>query len=407
MSHDYDVVIIGAGMVGASLACALAPSGLRIAIIESIALSHDQQPSYDDRGITLSPSSKRILEHIDVWQQVQSDVTPIKKIHVSEQGRFGFAHLDAATAQHEALGHVVIARSLGQALHKQMSTFENLELICPAELKQFQRRDTSMELEVSIANKTRQIKAGLLVGADGSRSLVRRLAGINTKEKDFKQTAIVANVTTQLPNLSTAFERFTSHGPIALLPIDTNRSVLVFTVNKKDAAHYLSLSDADYLREIESEFGRRLGNIEQVGQRRSYPVFFIEALEQYKEQLVLLGNAAHTIHPNAAQGFNLGLRDVAGLAESIFAGIERGCSINDVAILKDYMALRQADQQKVMQFTSGLAKSFYNDLPVLSFARNMAMMVIDAIPDFKKSFVNRTMGLAGLQPRFVRGQSLS
>lgn len=406
MSHDYDVVIVGAGMVGASLACALAPSGLRIAIIESVTLTNDQQPSYDDRGITLSPSSKRILEHINVWQQVQAYTTPIKKIHISEQGCFGFTHLDAAEAGYAELGNVVVARSLGQALHQQMSTFDNVKLICPAELKHFQRTDSGMTLEIANSDKTETISAGLLVGADGSRSLVRRLAGINTKEKDFKQTAIVANITTQKPNNATAYERFTAHGPVALLPIDKNRSVLVFTVNKENAERYLTLSDEQYIKAIEIEFGRRLGKIQQVGQRRSYPIVFIEAVGQYQEQLILLGNAAHSIHPNAAQGFNLGLRDVAGLAECIFAGIEKGLSIDDISILENYMKLREADQQRVMNFTNRLANSFYNELPLLSSARNMAMLLLDTLPDLKTSFVERTMGIAGLQPRLVRGQSL-
>lgn len=406
MSPDYDVVIIGAGMVGASLACTLAPSGLRIAIIESVTLSNEQQPSYDDRGITLSPSSKRILERIDVWKQIESFTTPIKKIHVSEQGRFGFTHLDADELGYSELGNVVVARSLGQALHKKMSTYENIELICPAELKHFQRTDSGMHLEITRSDKTETISAGLLVGADGSRSLVRRLAGINTKENDFKQTAIVANVTTQKQNNAVAYERFTKHGPVALLPIDQNRSVLVFTVDKENATSYLNMSDEAYIKAVESEFGRRLGNIEQVGQRRSYPILFIEAVEQYQQQLILLGNAAHSIHPNSAQGFNLGLRDVAGLAECIFAGIEKGLATDNISILENYIKLREADQQRVMNFTNRLASSFYNELPLLSSARNIAMLLLDSIPDLKSSFVEKTMGIAGLQPRLVRGESL-
>ncbi len=406
MPHDYDVAIIGAGMVGASLACALAPSGLRIAIIEFVALNNEQQPSYDDRGITLSPSSKRILEHIGVWQQVQSCTTPIKKIHISEQGRFGFTHLDAAETGNSALGHIVVARSLGIALHKQMSAFENVKLICPAELRHIQRTDSGMTLEIVNSNTTETMSAGLLVGADGGRSLVRRLAGINTKEKDFKQTAIVANVTTQKPNHATAYERFTSHGPIALLPIGTNRSVLVFTVNKNDAERYLNMPDEHYIKAVETEFGRRLGKIEQVGQRRSYPIVFIEAIVQFQQQLILLGNAAHSIHPNAAQGFNLGLRDVAGLTECISAAIEKGLTTDDISILEAYIKLRQTDQQRVIRFTNGLANSFYNELPLLGAARNAAMLLLDSMPDLKRSFVEKTMGIAGLQPRLVRGQSL-
>jgi 2-octaprenyl-6-methoxyphenol hydroxylase len=403
MPHDYDVVIVGAGMVGASLACALASSGLRIAIIESVSLSDNQQPSYDDRGITLSPSSKRILEHINVWSKIQAFTTPIKKIHVSEQGRFGFTHLDALESGQPELGHVVVARSLGQALHKHMLSFDSVNLICPAILKHFHRTDVGMSVEITLGDKTETIIAGLLVGADGNHSLVRRLAGINTNEKDFKQTAIVANVTTQKENHGTAFERFTPHGPVALLPIDNNRSVTVFTVNKDDSERYLNMSDDQYIKSIENEFGRRLGNIEKVGQRRSYPIIFIEAIEQYQDQLILLGNAAHAIHPNAAQGFNLGLRDVAGLVECLLEGIEKGLSTNDISILENYLKLRLADQKRVIRFTNGLANSFYNEWPILSTARNMAMLVLDSLPDLKLSFIEKTMGLAGVQPKFVRG----
>ena len=406
MPRDYDVVIIGAGMVGASLACALAPSGLKSAIIESIELSNTDQSSYDDRGITLSPSSKRILEYIGVWQQVQQDVFPIKKIHVSEQGRFGFAHLDANQTAYAELGHVVVARSLGQALHKQLKLFENITLLCPAELKHFQRVNNQMQVEVVNKGNIETISAGLLVGADGNNSLVRRLAGINMQEHDFKQTAIVVNVTTQKPNHATAYERFTSHGPVALLPIGNNKSVLVFTVSTDDAKHSLSMSDKQFINKIEKEFGRRLGRIEQIGNRRAYPIIFSEATEQYQEQLVLLGNSAHVIHPNAAQGFNLGLRDVAGLAESISTGIKKGIDINDVMLLENYLKSRITDQKRVMRFTNGLANTFYNKWPLLNATRNLAMLIVDVIPDLKASFVETSMGLAGEQPRIVRGLSL-
>jgi len=404
MSRDYDVVIIGAGMVGASLACALAPSGLRIAIIEAVTLKNDYQPSYDDRGLTLSPSSMRILEHIGVWQNVLPAINPIKKIHISEQGRFGFTHMDAAQTNNNDLGYVVVARSLGQALHKQMLSFENISLICPAELKSFKQSEEAMSIEISCSGRSELITSGLLVGADGSQSLVRRLAAINVKEHDFKQTAIVANVTTQKPNQATAYERFTHHGPVALLPIDKNRSVLVFTVATENAAQYMSIADTQFIDAVETEFGRRLGKIEQIGQRRSYPIMFIEAVEQYQQQLILLGNAAHSIHPNSAQGFNLGLRDVAGLAECVFAAIEKGLDIDDISILENYISLRLPDQQRVMRFTNRLASSFYNKNPLLIPARNLAMLMIDTLPIVKETFIKQAMGIAGLQPRAVRGQ---
>lgn len=403
MSRDYDVVIIGAGMVGASLACALAPSGLRIAIIEAVTLKNDHQPSYDDRGLTLSLSSKRILEYIGVWQNVLPAVNPIKRIHVSEQGRFGFTHLDAAQIDKDELGFVVIARFLGQALHKQMSVYENITLICPAELKHFKQNEAGMTVEISRSGRSELITTGLLVGADGGRSLVRRLAAINTKEHDFRQTAIVANVTTQKPNLATAFERFTHHGPVALLPIDKNRSVLVFTVDTESAKRYMVMTDEQFIEAAEIEFGRRLGKFEHIGKRRSYPIMFIEAVEQYQEQLVLLGNAAHSIHPNSAQGFNLGLRDVAGLAECIFAAIDKGINLDDIKILENYIKLRSPDQQRVMRYTNRLANSFCNNNLLLIPVRNLAMFMLDTIPAVKESFIHQGMGIAGLQPQVVRG----
>lgn len=406
MPRDYDVVIAGAGLVGASLACALAPLGLRIAVIEAVELGSVQQPGYDDRGLTLFPASKSILERLGLWKELAASATPIKQIHVSEQGRFGFTRLDSAQVGRQQLGHVVIARALGHAVHKKMRSYKNINLMCPASLRRFQRSSSAMIVELSVKNKQESVRCGLLVGADGSRSLVRRLAGINTHEQDFKQTAIVANITTQKTNDFTAYERFTRHGPIALLPVAKKRAVLVLTVNKATAEHYLSIDDRQYSKVIEKEFGRRLGNIEKTGRRCSYPVCFIEAVEQYRENLVLLGNAAHTLHPNAAQGFNLGLRDVAGLAECIAAGIKKNADAGDISILKNYLTLRYADQKRVIRFTNGLAAGFYQSLPLSATARNTAMLILDTLPGIKHLFVEKVMGVAGMQPKLVRGLQL-
>ncbi|MCG8377954.1 MAG: 2-octaprenyl-6-methoxyphenyl hydroxylase [Proteobacteria bacterium] len=405
MQHEYDVAIIGAGMVGASLACALAPGNLKIAIVEPVKLSSDIQPSYDDRGIALSLSSKRILESLGVWQQVEPFATPIKKIHVTEQGRFGSTHIDTSRSEYNELGFVVIARSLGQALHNRLSELNNVSLICPAELKHFQQNNSGMFLELAVAESLQGINTKLLVGADGNNSLVRRLAGLKTDQYDFNQTAIVANITTQKDNNATAYERFTPHGPIALLPIGRNRSVLVFTVSRDNSERYLSMSDEQFIEKVESEFGRRLGKINQLGTRKSYPIVFMEAIKQYQQSLVLLGNAAHTIHPNAAQGFNLGLRDVAGLAECIFTGIDRGLDLDDLSILESYIKLRSLDQQHVMQFTTGLARSFYNQFPLLSDVRHLALVLLDVFPVVKDSFMEKAMGVSGLQPGLVRGHA--
>lgn len=404
-SLDYDIVIAGAGMVGASLAIALAPTGLRIAIVESVSPRNADESSFDDRGITLAPSSRNIFERLGVWQQLRSECYPIKNIHVSEQGRFGFARLHANEAGCEELGYVVLARALGHALLADLQRHDNIELICPAELKNFERNDMTMQVTWQQQGELRHVRTGLLVGADGSHSLVRRLAGINVEQKDFEQTAIVANITTQKPNQATAFERFTPHGPIALLPIGDNRSVLVYVVARNEAQTCMTMSDAGFVQHVQQELGRRLGRIEQLGKRRSYPLLFQQAQTQYQPQLLLLGNSVHTLHPNAAQGFNLGLRDVAGLVDAVHDGLQQGMSVNDVRILERYTESREADQKRVVRFTNGLAKTFYNDWPLLASARNGLMLLVDIVPALKQQIVATAMGKSGHQPTLVRGHA--
>lgn len=406
MHRDYDIIIIGAGMVGASLACFLAPLGLKIVIVEPVALSNTSETSYDDRGLTLSPSSERILDYINVWSQIQKVAFPIKNIHVSEKGRFGFVHFNAEEFGRSCLGSIVVARLLGQSLYKKMAEFTNIHFYCPAKLESFQQIENNMQVNILKSGKIETISGGLLVGADGGGSLVRTLASIETKKFDFKQTAIVANVSTQKPNNATAFERFTHHGPIALLPIGEKKSVLVFTVDSCNAEYFLSLSDDLFLNEVEKEFGRRLGKFEQIGKRTSYPLIYNEAIKQYKNQLVLLGNSAHVIHPNTAQGFNLGLRDVAGLAECIQNGLKNGCDIGNQSILEEYMSLRRQDQKNVITSTSYLAKLFYNKNPMLALIRNSAMFAVNSFPDLKTSLAEKKMGLYGIQPKIVRGLKL-
>ncbi len=402
---DYDVVIAGAGMVGASLAIGLASTGLRIAIIESVSPKNTQQSSYDDRGITLSPASRSILEHLGIWPQLQSACCPIKNIHVSEQGKFGFARLRASDTGLDELGYVVVAKALGQSLISGLQQHNNVELICPAELKHFERVGKAIQIGFTQDGQSREVTAGILVGADGSHSLVRRLAGINTEQNDFLQTAIVANVTTQKPNQGTAYERFTPHGPIALLPIGDNRSILVYVVERNKATACMSMSDDEFIQRVQGEAGRRLGRIEKLGQRRSYPLVFQQAKIQYQPQLVLLGNSVHTLHPNAAQGFNLGLRDVAGLIDAIQNGLNEGHDISDITILEKYLAGRIEDQQRVIRFTNGLAKTFYNDWPFMDVARNSLMVLIDIVPALKQQIVQIAMGRRGQQPGMVRSRA--
>jgi 2-octaprenyl-6-methoxyphenol hydroxylase len=404
--RDYDIVIVGGGMIGASLACALSGTSLRICVIEAVPFSSDNQPSYDDRGISLAPSSQRILESLSIWKSIVHDTQLIRNIHVSDQHHFGFVRMTAADMGMPALGHVVIARTLGKALMERMADCGNITLLTPARVEEVGFNDEVAEVRINQGDENKRFTCKLLVAADGAQSQVRRMTGIRTEIRDYGQTAIVANITPQLTHNDTAFERFTKTGPLALLPLRQQQCVLVFTVTHDETDTYINMDDTAFLANVESRFGRRLGKLVKIGTRATYPITLIKAVEQIRHRLVLLGNAAHTIHPNTAQGFNLGLRDVAGLAETLTQCNREYRDPGKLDLLNDYVELREQDQQRVLYFTDHLTRTFYNDYPVTSLLRNSAMLMTDLIPVMKHRLVLKSMGLWGRQPRLVRGVPL-
>jgi 2-octaprenyl-6-methoxyphenol hydroxylase len=401
--HDYDVVIVGGGMVGASLAVALSSENIRIAVIEPVTPRTQDQPSYDDRGLALSISSQRILRQMSLWDAVCSTANPIEHVHVSDQHHFGFVRLHAERMYVPALGHVVLARELGRVLMDRINATTNIDFICPAQVSDVVIHTEKAEVTLLRDGKTSTITARLVIAADGSHSPVRQMLGIKTDFRDYGQTAIVTNVTPGKPHQNTAFERFTRQGPLALLPFTENRCVVVFTVASESADHYLGMSDDDFLASLQTRFGRRLGKFQKPGKRKSYPMQLIVAQEQVSDRIVILGNAAHTLHPNGAQGFNLCLRDIAGLAEILLPAIRSGNDPGRRHLLNRYLELRQHDQHNLTKFTDGLASLFYNDLPHKTLFRNTGMLLLDTCPSLKKSFALRAMGLYGKQPAMVRG----
>lgn len=407
---DYDILIIGGGMAGASLAIALRGQPLRIAMVEAVPFRAAGQPSYDDRAIALSQGSRRIFAAMGVWETLAPAATPIQRIHVSDQGHFGITRLDAREEGVEALGYVITGRTLGQGLVTATGERGNLDLISPASLQELKLGDDHATAVIERDSRREPITASLVIAADGGDSSVRRLLNIAVTEKDYRQTAIIANITPQRPHENVAYERFTAHGPLALLPLDAddgdNRCSLVWTHDPPRAEELLELDDDAFLRELQAAFGWRLGRLLKVGQRASYPLRLVQAREQIRPRLALIGNAAHTLHPIAGQGFNLGLRDVAALAEVLVGARRAGRDPGDLTVLEDYARWRESDHRKVIGFTNALVHVFSNRLPPLSIARNLGLLATDVLPPLKHALARNAMGISGKLPRLARGLPL-
>ena len=407
-SVDYDVVIAGGGMIGTSLALALAPLGLRIAVVEAVARGADVQPSFDDRSTALSRSTQRMFEAMDLWDGIRAASTAIRSIHVSDKGRFGFSHIDADEQKVDALGYVVINRVLGEVLQQALSADQSIDVVCPARIAALEAGPATVTTTiVHEGGEAQQVACRLVVAADGANSSVRDMMGITAAKTQYGQHAVVGNLSAEKPLENVAYERFTDAGPLALLPVTDERAAFIWTVTDDDAARVLELDDAAFLSELQSAFGYRLGTFSRVGKRAAYPLALSKALRLTATRSVLVGNAAHGLHPVAAQGFNLGMRDVAALCDCIAdACADKGADIGDQELLQRFASWRKSDQSKVVRFTDGLVRLFTSEKLPLRFLRNVGMLAFDFIPGVRSEFARHTMGLAGRLPRLSRGVPL-
>jgi len=413
---DYDIAIAGGGLVGASLAVALADSSLRIVLIEA-AQPRSSAPAWDERCIALNDASRRIFESLGIWDSLKAEAMPILATHISERGRFGTARFSAADAGLEALGYNVPLRAIGAALWQRLRD-SRVELRCPARVAAVTAHADRVELQIASAglNTADQnsasastiISARLLAAADGVQSAVRKLLGISAQTRDYAQHAVVSAVRLSRPHAGVAYERFTTSGPLALIPkINFGASdigdaaSLVWTLPNEQVPAALDANDYDYLQQAQAVFGGRLGRFIELGRRSAYPLARVIAEASKLPRVALLGNAAQSLHPVAAQGFNLGLRDVAGLAGLI-------ADINDVGdpgaagLLAAFSALRADDRSRVSGFTDLMVRTFSNRVPGLAQARHWGLVAVDLLPGLRESVLRQHLGHFGLPASAAR-----
>ncbi|MDA3870160.1 MAG: 2-octaprenyl-6-methoxyphenyl hydroxylase [Gammaproteobacteria bacterium] len=397
-----DVLIIGGGLAGASLACALENSGLAVALIEAHPLHAQTQPCYDDRTVALSYGSRVIFEAMGLWPAMADRIEAIKTIHISDRGHLGVTRLRHLDEGVEALGYVAENRVLGEVLYQRLVENQNVQLHCPAQVLSLQQQDDSVQLCYAENGTEHELSAGLVVVADGVSSATREMLQIGTSRQDYQQSAIITNVTPGQSHQNIAYERFTDTGPLAFLPMTDHRCSVVWTVPTGQVDALLAMDDEAFLEKLQQRFGYRLGRLRKVGQRQVYPLALVESTQLVRGRVVIVGNAAHAIHPVAGQGFNLALRDVALLAELLSAQ-------NDAPIeetLANYQAMRTQDARRVYRFTDTLVKVFSNDFPPLAHARAAALLLTDLMPAVKHRLARQSMGLSGRLSRLGRGLSM-
>ncbi len=413
IKQNFDIIIVGGGMIGATAALCYAQLGYSIGLIEAIPVEQTNSPSFDQRAVALSASSVAILKSLNLWSQLEKLACPIEKIHVSDQGQMGFTRLTAKDCAVDALGQVVTLESVGPCLWEAIRQQPLITTFCPANVVDVV--NTTVECQVTIAlsatNEMEAIEvclsAELLLATDGTFSKMADLSGISASREVYSQHAVVANIVTQKPHEFKAFERFTPNGPLALLPLAQNQMSLVWCQSPEKAAKILAMDQASLIHLLQQEFGYRLGRIKQIGALASYPLGLHIIDKPVKNNMILLGNAAHTLHPIAGQGVNLGLRDVAGLNDLLIQSAKEYGTVKLVSqmksVLSKYETYRQQDWQQTVSATDGLARLFSQEFYPLVLVRNKMMSTLNLLPWAKRQLANSAMGYGGRSSRLTRG----
>lgn len=385
---DFDILIIGGGLVGASLAVALANQPIKIGIVEKNPSTKNKNL---DWSLGLSLASVRIFHSLGLWSFIKPDATPVAQVHVSDAGHFGATHFCATDYHVNALGYVVAAQRLLQVMQDQAIAQTNVQWLCPAALKNLEPSKQGYRVTIRLDHREQIIETKLLIAADGGDSLVRKLLRIPVKVKDYKQNALIATVESARHHQNIAYERFTKTGPLAALPLADNYSAIVWVVDQQQSDLLWQLDDLAFLQQLQKGFGYRLGRLLNVKRQNVLALRSLCAQQPIAQSLVLLGNSAHTLHPVAAQGFNLSMQDVKVLAQTIIAALALGQNIGDLSLLQHYQQKRQREQKLVMSFTDGLESLFSLKTFPMPLARNLGLTTLNNAPLLKRLFIRRVV----------------
>jgi 2-octaprenyl-6-methoxyphenol hydroxylase len=414
---DFDIVVLGGGLVGCSLACGLEGKGLRVALLESRAPGPAAPASYDvqdarvprragspgaadERRLALAAATINALDALGVLAALPSPPSPLRRIHVSRSGDFGSVRLEAAEFGRDAFGGVVSARELGLALEARLAALRDTRVLRPCTLQSIVQEAGGCRLEAVHEGKATTLRTALLVAADGTHSFARAQLGIGAQEHDYGQTLFVGALSTDRPADGTAYERFTAHGPTALLPMGRDYGAICAVANA-DAARVAALDDGAYADYFQQRFGWRAGRVERVGRRSAHPIVRVLAERCTQGRVVLVGNAAQTIHPVGAQGFNLGLRDALALAQLVQAGADPGAP----ELLAAHVEARREDRARTLAFSDGLARLTANPSEPLRALRSLGLLALGNLPGLAAPLVAGAMGLRGEVPALSRGRA--
>lgn len=406
MIDHCDVTIVGGGIVGSTLALILANAGLHTLVVESITTEKLNKQALSKRTLVLAYSSRLIFETLGLWQEFEPYACPIHNIHVSDRGKFGTSQIRAVEEKVPALGYVLPAGKINAILHNAVLQHSHITVQQPATYLAHHQEGTNITVQIQKEGLTTSVDCELLVAADGQESAVRKFLNIKLKRKEYDQTAIFCDVALKRAHQNIAYERFTDQGPLAILPLLDKQGAVIWTLPTLEAQKFQKLNDREFLQALQGKFGYRLGKFLSCGERKSVPLTLTTVSQQVKAGIVLVGNAAHTLHPVAGQGLNLGLRDIASLGQEVVQAKRNGKCLGDLLVLNEYLAKRQSDQNKIINLTHSLVSVFSTTLLPVMLARMSGLVVLDRLAVLKNNLARTTLGFSGRVPRLACGMSL-